>query len=96
MFGNALCAVFVAVLGYYSVPLISSTLNSLTPRLKLPYAINYIVVLTGAVLMFIYLVALIIQDGKKLKNIPKGAKNSLEEALESSMEAELGGKEGFD
>lgn len=96
MFGNALCAVFVAVLGYYSVPLISSTLNSLTPRLKLPYAINYIVVLTGAVLMFIYLVALIIQDGKKLKTIPKGAKNSLEEALESSMEAELGGKEGFD
>lgn len=67
MFGNALCAVFVAVLGYYSVPLISSTLNSLTPRLKLPYAINYIVVLTGAVLMLIYLVALIIQDGKKLK-----------------------------
>lgn len=96
MIGNAVCAVFVCILAYHSIPLIQGSMNSLTPRLKLPYAINYVVVLVSAVLMLLYLMALIVQDWKKLKTIPKGAKNSLEETLESSMEAELGGKEGMD
>ena len=93
MIGNAICAIFVCIVGYFSVPLIQASLNSLTPRLKLPYAINYVVVLVSAVLMLIYLIALIIQDWRTLQTIPKGTKNILEESLESSMEAELGGKE---
>jgi len=96
MVGNAICAVFVCILAYHSIPLMQGSFQSLTPRLKLPYAINYIIVLISAVLMLIYLVALIIQDWRKLKTIPKGAKNSLEESLESSMEAELNGKEELD
>ena len=90
MLGNAVCAAFVCVLGYYSIPLIRQTINSLTPRLKLPYALNYIVVLLSAVLMLIYFIALIVKDAKELRTIPKGAKNDLNESLESSMEAEMG------
>ena len=88
--GNAVCAAFVCVLGYYSIPLIRQTINSLTPRLKLPYALNYIVVLLSAVLMLIYFIALIVKDAKELRTIPKGAKNDLNESLEISMEAEMG------
>ncbi|MFR5889185.1 MAG: TRAP transporter small permease [Oscillospiraceae bacterium] len=90
MLGNAVCAAFVCVLGYYSIPLIRQTINSLTPRLKLPYALNYIVVLLSAVLMLIYFIALIVKDAKELRTIPKGAKNDLNESLEISMEAEMG------
>lgn len=54
--GDIVCALFTLALGYYCWPLIEGNLHTMSPAMKLPLSINYIVFFTAMLLMAVYLI----------------------------------------
>ena len=87
--GNIVCCVFVFMLARYAIPLISKNWTSLTPRLKLPYGINYLSVAIGSVLMLVYLITQIVEYAKEFMATPPGTKNHADESMEREAKEAL-------
>lgn len=62
--GDLVCAVFSVALCYYSYPLIVANLHTMSPAMKLPLAINYIVFFISAFLICIFMILRSIEDFK--------------------------------
>ena len=66
-FGDLACAIFSIALCYYSYPLIVANLHTMSPAMKLPLAINYIVFFVSAFLICIFMILRAIEDFKGKK-----------------------------
>ena len=62
--GDLVCAVFSVALCYYSYPLIVANLHTMSPAMKLPLAINYMVFFISAFLICIFMILRSIEDFK--------------------------------
>ncbi|MDO5352562.1 MAG: TRAP transporter small permease [Succinatimonas sp.] len=65
--GDLACAIFSIALCYYSYPLIVANLHTMSPAMKLPLAINYIVFFVSAFLICIFMILRAIEDFKGKK-----------------------------
>ena len=62
--GDIACAIFSIALCYYSYPLIIANLHTMTPAMKVPLAINYVVFFISAFLICIFMILRAIEDFK--------------------------------
>lgn len=86
---DILCSAFVIFLIRFSIPLVKANWTSLTPRLKLPYGLNYLSVFIGSVFMLVYFIALIVNEIQMFKATPKGTKNNANQSMEREAEEAL-------
>lgn len=87
--GNLTCCLFVTILACQAIPMASKNWHNLTPRLKLPYGINYVSVAVGSILMLVYLLAQIVGNVKEFINTPRGTKNNVNESMEREAKEAL-------
>lgn len=66
--GDLVCALFAIALCYYSYPLIIANLHTMSPAMKLPLAINYIVFFISAILICIFMILRAYEDIKAQDN----------------------------
>ncbi|SPT68929.1 2,3-diketo-L-gulonate TRAP transporter small permease protein yiaM [Anaerobiospirillum thomasii] len=62
--GDLVCAAFSTALCCYSYPLIMANLHTMSPAMKLPLAINYIVFFIAALLITFFMILRAVEDFK--------------------------------
>ncbi|WP_249871638.1 TRAP transporter small permease [Oceanobacillus saliphilus] len=67
IFTNLVCAIVVAILTYYTLPLIKLNSNNISVGLQLPVSILYYSLLIGGALMTLFFVVTIYEKGKMLR-----------------------------
>ena len=65
--GDLACAIFSFAMCFYSYPIIVANLHTMSPAMKLPLAINYIVFFFSAFLICIFMILRAIEDFKGKK-----------------------------
>ncbi len=61
-FGNLVCAVFVAVLVYFSIPVFEMNMSIISPALNWPMSVSYVAIILGSIIMFVFFVMLAIDQ----------------------------------